>query len=589
MLCTEQVRRALAPAALGLAAALAVGCRDVLPVGPAASGDVPLRVTASVVGTPIATLVVAVTAADIVPPLVFNLTVANGVASGTIKIPPGAARTITVTAMDAEGDTTHDGSVTIDVRPGKNPAVQLSLSPRSGHVPITVTFGNWGVVVTPTAATIGVGATVQLAVSVTDANGNAVANPAVGWATSRPTVASVSASGLVSGQAAGTATIVVTYEGVAALSTVTVQSGVFAVLSTGNVHTCGVTAAGAAWCWGYNWDGEVGDGTFNFPSSPVAVLGGHTFTAVTNGVDHTCALAAGGAAWCWGRGSSGQLGNGSADGSSVPVAVSGNLSFTSLSAGIMHTCGSTSGGAAYCWGYNAAGELGNGTTTGSNLPVQVSGSHAFASVSAGTNFDEATNGSHSCGVTTGGALFCWGYNGFGQLGDGTTTSGSTPVAVSSSLTFASVSAGNLYTCAVTTGGAAYCWGSNTYGQLGNGTTASSSTPVAVSGSYSFRSISARGYHTCGVTTGGAAYCWGFNGAGELGDGTTANRSTPVAVQGSFNFGSITSGGGYVWGSVGYTCGVTIGGAGYCWGSNSYGQFGNGSYSDSRTPVLVSNP
>ena len=225
MLGAYLLRRRLASVALGLAAMLAAACQDQLPTGAGADGAVPLRVTAPVVGTPIATLVVTVTASDIAVPLVFNLTVANGTASGTIRVPPGLNRTIAATAMDDQGNVTHDGSVTCDVRPGQNPAVVLHLVPRSGQVPITITFGSYGIAVTPTTASVAVGAQVQLAVAVTDADGRPVANPAVTWATSQPTVATVSSGGLVTGLAAGTATIVATYEGVAALSTVTVGPG----------------------------------------------------------------------------------------------------------------------------------------------------------------------------------------------------------------------------------------------------------------------------------------------------------------------------------------------------------------------------
>lgn len=224
MIRTNVLRRRLAPAALGIVFIAAAGCQDRLPTGTTESGDVPLRVTASVVGTPIATLVVTVTASDIATPLTFNLTVANGVASGTIKVPPGLARTITVTAFDDQGNVTHDGSVTIDVKPGQNPPVQIHLVPRSGQVPVTVTFGSYGVVVTPASATIAVGQQLQLTVAVTDAYGQAVSNPAVAWATSQPTVAAVSAGGLVSGQAAGTVTIEATCEGVPGHSTVAVMA-----------------------------------------------------------------------------------------------------------------------------------------------------------------------------------------------------------------------------------------------------------------------------------------------------------------------------------------------------------------------------
>lgn len=209
---------------LGCLALLAGACERLLPTD-GTETTVPLRITAVTVGTPISTLVVQVTASDIPTPLVFNLSVANGVASGTIKIPPGPARMIDVTAMNAQGNVTHEGSATIDVRPGQNPPVQIKLGPRSGQVPITVTFGNFGVVVTPPTATINVpvAATLQLSVSVTDVNGQVIPAPAVEWATTSPAVATVSATGLVTGVRDGEATVVATYEGVAGLSSVTVK------------------------------------------------------------------------------------------------------------------------------------------------------------------------------------------------------------------------------------------------------------------------------------------------------------------------------------------------------------------------------
>ena len=156
----------------------------------------------------------------------FNLSVVNGVASGTIKLPPGPARTIHVTAVDDQGNVTHDGTTTIDVRPGQNPPVNIKLAPRSGQVPITVTFGNFGVVVTPATATIDMSAAkqLQLNVTVTDVNGQPT-NAQVVWATTQPAVATVDASGLVTGQINGSATIVATAEGVAGLSLITVAGG----------------------------------------------------------------------------------------------------------------------------------------------------------------------------------------------------------------------------------------------------------------------------------------------------------------------------------------------------------------------------
>jgi hypothetical protein len=253
----------------------------------------------------------------------------------------------------------------------------------------------------------------------------------------------------------------------------------FAAVSAGVGHTCGVTTGGAAYCWGYNVAGELGIGVADtLPhTTPVAVANGLTFAAVSAGPGFTCGVTTSGAAYCWGVNGSGQLGDGAADTvlHSTPVAVAGGLSFATVSAGYAHTCGVTSGGAAYCWGNNYGGYLGDGSTTNSSTPVAVVGGLTFAAVSAGDD--------HTCGVTTSGAAHCWGFNDYGQLGNGAADRlpHTNPVAVAGALAFAEVSAGSGHTCGVTTGGAAYCWGWNSYGQLGNGAMANSATPVVVTG------------------------------------------------------------------------------------------------------------
>src|SRR5439155_1510095 len=188
----------------------------------------------------------------------------------------------------------------------------------------------------------------------------------------------------------------------------------FSALAAGASHTCGLTNSGATYCWGARGDGQLGDGTPQVWWAPGAVSWGSSFTALAAAGDYagyTCGLTSAGAAYCWGSNLNGELGNGSTTWSSEPVPVSGNLSFGALAAGGDYTCGLTSTGAAYCWGDNSVGQLGNPSTTSSSIPVAVSGGQSFTALAAAGSFSP-----HTCGLTSGGAGFCWGYNYYGELG-----------------------------------------------------------------------------------------------------------------------------------------------------------------------------
>src|SRR6266516_2304020 len=301
----------------------------------------------------------------------------------------------------------------------------------------------------------------------------------------------------------------------------------FASVNGGYVHTCGLSTSRAAYCWGDDVFGQLGDGSTSSPwyrPSPAPVAGGLRFTMLSAGVWHTCGVTTSGAAYCWGDNQNGQLGDGTTDRRAMPAPVVGGFRFSTISAGHGHTCGVIAGGAAACWGDNSSGQLGTRVvdhTMYRSSPGRVVGVHGFATVSAGNV--------HTCGMTTQGVAYCWGYNVWGQLGDGTTTQRSIPVPVTGGLRFAVVDAGSYFSCGVTTGGAAYCWGENLDGELGDGTTTSWSTPVRVSGMLNFAAVGAGWYHTCGMTTTAGAYCWGYNGHSQLGEGTTITSLTPVPV------------------------------------------------------------
>jgi alpha-tubulin suppressor-like RCC1 family protein len=247
------------------------------------------------------------------------------------------------------------------------------------------------------------------------------------------------------------------------------------------------------------------------------------------------------------------------------TATTASLSFRQVNTGDGHACGVTTDSLAYCWGWNHYGQLGDGTTTSPRFtPVAVGGGLRFRTVTAGAD--------HSCGVATNGRAYCWGHNWLGALGDGTTTNRLTPTAVQGGLSFRNVSAGDSYTCGVTTGDKAYCWGFGHYGQLGGGTFGDwppVRTPAAVAGGLRFQLVSAGTRHTCGLTTAHRAYCWGDNQYGQLGDSTNfTSRSAPVRVAGGRS---------YRWVDAGHlhTCAVTTDGRAFCWGNGRAGQLGTG--------------
>jgi alpha-tubulin suppressor-like RCC1 family protein len=250
----------------------------------------------------------------------------------------------------------------------------------------------------------------------------------------------------------------------------------------------------------------------------------------------------------------------------------------SISTGRDFTCESLDTGNVQCWGSNTDGQLGNGTTTNQSTPVAVNGLSEVAEISGG--------GYHACARLTSGTVKCWGRNADGQLGNGTENQSSTPVSVSDLSDVSAITAGRNHTCAVlNTDGTVKCWGSNGDGQLGNGTNALSSTPVTVSNLSGVAAISAGDRHTCALRGNGQVLCWGGNGNGQLGispadfDEATVPELIPdlsdvIAIDAGNN----------------HTCALLLSGVSpevKCWGANSFGQLGDGTTDDSATPLSIS--
>jgi alpha-tubulin suppressor-like RCC1 family protein len=247
-------------------------------------------------------------------------------------------------------------------------------------------------------------------------------------------------------------------------------------IAAGGGHTCALVVGGVR-CWGWNADGQLGDGSKVMRTTPVAVSGlGSGVRAVVTGTSHTCALTDGGAVQCWGDNRYGQLGDGTTTDRTTPVNVLGLSSgVQAIAAGGYHTCALTTAGPVKCWGANASGQLGDGTTIQRTVPVDVAG------LVSGVNAIGA-GGSHTCALAGDDGIQCWGDNGHGQLGDGTTALRTTPVAVIGLNGGAdAVDAGRRHTCAVVQEDQLTCWGRNEYGQLGDGSTENRTIPVHVAG------------------------------------------------------------------------------------------------------------
>jgi alpha-tubulin suppressor-like RCC1 family protein len=440
-----------------------------------------------------------------------------------------------------------------------------------------------------------------IVVRVTDSRGNPLAAHSVTFSTDldagfvAPTNASTDVAGLAQaswtlGPVAGTQVLTarsgalspLTVSAIATAAASDAGTLVFSSISAGAIATCGITTADAGYCWGWNSSAQLATGDFVNHHTPIAMTGGLQFKEISVGFPQACGVSTSGAAYCWGSNTNGGLGQGPTPAfTQTPLPVSGGLTFASVSTGQLHSCGLTTAGAAWCWGNNDNGGLGDGTMNQSNVPVAVSGGLTFASVKSG--------GSYNCGVTTTGAGYCWGGNGYGVLGNGSFTDSMVPVPVSGGLTFSQISpAQSDFTCGLTTAGVAWCWGFNGNLELGRAG-GLSNVPVQVNTTLTFTSITTGNAHSCALTAAGAAWCWGGGGSGALGNNSVANSAAPVAVLGGLTFASISAG-------ISYTCGVTTNHEAWCWG-NSHGSgagsgpassvLGDGLLVDSWVPVKVS--
>jgi len=301
-------------------------------------------------------------------------------------------------------------------------------------------------------------------------------------------------------------------------------------ISTGRGFSCALLANTTAKCWGDNYRGGLGDGTINASNTPVTVTGISGAIAVSAGMTHTCALLSDSTIKCWGDNNNGQLGDGTLTNSSTPVAVTGITGATAVSAGFNSTCALLMDNTIKCWGLGYYGGLGNGANADSSIPVTVVGITGAIQVSAG--------GGYSCALLADTTIRCWGANFSGTLGDGTKNSSNVPVSVSgiAGATAIATGDGSAHSCALLADTTVKCWGYNLYGELGSSDNVGIdvpviAAPVVVAGLTGATAISTGDFHSCAVLANSAVKCWGRNDSGQLGDGTSTNSSSPVGLIG----------------------------------------------------------
>ncbi len=289
--------------------------------------------------------------------------------------------------------------------------------------------------------------------------------------------------------------------------------------------TYGITLTGVLMSWGDNIYGKLGTGDSSGGASftPQVIDPTTRYKFVKSQYRHTCAITKDNALRCWGYNLDGNLGDGTTAQKNSPITIDSGVSYKTVAVGAFHTCGITTGHILKCWGLNDNSQLGDGTFTQRFLPVTIDSGTTYASVSLGLY--------HSCAITMAGVLKCWGTDGNGQLGDGGISSTrSVPYIIDAGITYSTVSVADDSSCAITTTGVLKCWGENTNGQLGDNSTTGRISPVIIDSGTTYISVSAGGPHTCGITTAKTMKCWGSNNNGQLGIGIfSGTYSTPQIV------------------------------------------------------------
>jgi alpha-tubulin suppressor-like RCC1 family protein len=390
-------------------------------------------------------------------------------------------------------------------------------------------------------------------------------------------------------------------------------------ISAGDSHNLALMDDNTVWSWGYNFCGQLGDGTYTDNATPKQIYGIDNVTTISAGGNHSLAIADG-TLYAWGGNTWGQLGNGTTAWSTTPVEITGFTDVMAISAGATSSLALKNDSTVWAWGQNWMGQLGDGTMIDQRTPVPVlelSGDQldGVTAISAGyshhlaikdgtvwewglngdrpelitgsfgsplTNITAVAGGTfYSLALADNGTVWAWGYNAYGQLGDGTTTDSAIPIEITALNDVTAISAGSYHSLALQNGDTVWAWGRNNDGQLGDGTTTHRTTAVQMSGLSDILAISAGGSHNLALLDDDTVWAWGANWHGQLGNNTTTHSATPVKVAGldGITVKAISAGGSH-------NLVLDDKGKVWAWGANWFGQLGDDTMIQKTKPIQI---
>ena len=351
--------------------------------------------------------------------------------------------------------------------------------------------------------------------------------------------------------------------------------------SAGDSHTLAIKTDGTLWAWGNNYCGSLGDGTNEDKNVPTKIGIDNNWSKVYAGNNHSLAIKTDGTLWAWGCNYSGQLGDGTNEDRNVPTKIGTENIWSQISAGYGHCLAIKTDGTLWAWGFNDYGQLGDeNTTVYKNAPTKIGIDNNWSQIGAG--------GRHSLAIKTDGTLWAWGFNYYGQLGDGTEffpwylPYKNVPTKIGADKNWSKICPGTYHSLAIKTDGTLWAWGNNEYGELGDGTMVIKNVPAKIGTDNNWSQISAGWGYSLAIKTDGTVWTWGVNYQGQLGDGTSKNKNIPTKIGTDNNWSQISA-------LSHHSLAIKTDGTLWAWGDNYWGQLANGTCEDCYVPNALAYP